>query len=172
MAKVIQETERKDYIKAIVPVFSEVSNQNVVEKVDDKDYISPNNNTDTIERVRFEVQLNKPYSLQDSFLRLYMKMVPLLALTDDVTSNTLAGLTVPVKLFLQTLIKKVKIYMNRASDVLNNNTEHRAWKYYILKHRSQQRNTEDYELQDFQVFKPTSMTSTTRRVSPANTGAM
>ena len=43
----MEETERKDYIKPIVPAFSEVSNQNVVETVDNKDYISPNNNTDT-----------------------------------------------------------------------------------------------------------------------------
>ena len=47
MVKATEETNKKDYIKAVLPAFSEVSNQNVVEKVDDEDYISSNNNTDT-----------------------------------------------------------------------------------------------------------------------------
>ena len=88
--------------------FYHPSSQNVIERIENKDYISPNNNTDIRERVRFEIQLNKPYSLRDGFLRLYIKMVSLLALPIDVTSLEKAGRTVLVNLFKETLIKEIK----------------------------------------------------------------
>ena len=68
MSKAMAETEKKEFIQAIIPAFISPSSQNVIERIENKDYISPNNNTDMRERVRFEVQLNKPYSLRDGFL--------------------------------------------------------------------------------------------------------
>ena len=100
------EAEKKDFIQAIIPAFVAPSSQNVIERIENKDYISPNNNTDMRERVRFEIQLNKPYySLRDGFLRLYIKLVPLLGMPIDVTTLEKAGRTALVNLFKETLIK-------------------------------------------------------------------
>ena len=87
------------------------------------------------ERVRFEIQLKKAYSLRDGFLRLYLKLITVLGMPIDVTTLEKAGRTVLVNLFKETLIKEVKIYKDGSSDVINNNTEHTLWKNYIFKHR-------------------------------------
>ena len=137
MSKAIAETEKKDFIQAIIPAFISPSSQNVIERIENKDYISPNNNTDMRERVRFEIQLNKVYSLRDGFLRLYLKLVTVLGMPIDVTTLEKAGRTVLINLFKETLIKEVKIYKDGSSDVINNNTEHTPWKNYIFKHRLQ-----------------------------------
>ena len=99
---------KKDFI---IPSFITPGSQNVIERVEDKDYISPYNNTDMCERVCFEVHLNNPYSMKDGFLQLYLKLVT-------------ARNTVLVNLFKETLMKEVKIYKDGSSDVINKNTEH------------------------------------------------
>ena len=173
MSKAMAETEKKDFIQGVIPPFITPSSQNVIERIENKDYISPNNNTDIRERVRFEIQLNKPYSLRDGFLRLYIKMVSLLALPIDVTSLEKAGRTVLVNLFKETLIKEIKIYKDGSSDVINNNTEHTAWKNYIFKHRLRSKTKANFDLQEFDIMYPKNNNggSTVRRTPPANAAA-
>ena len=52
MSKAMAETEKKDFIQGVIPPFITPSSQNVIERINNKDYISPNNNTDIRERVR------------------------------------------------------------------------------------------------------------------------
>ena len=171
MSKAMAETEKKDFIQAIIPAFVSPSSQNVIERIENKDYISPNNNTDMRERVRFEIQLNKAYSLKDAFLRLYIKLVPLLALPIDVTNLEKAGRTVLVNLFKETLIKEIKIYKDGSSDVINNNTEHTPWKNYIFHHRLQSKAQKEFQLQEFHVpLARTNVGNSDRRIAPGAAG--
>ena len=171
MSKAMAETEKKDFIQAIIPAFISPSSQNVIERIENKDYISPNNNTDMRERVRFEIQLNKAYSLRDGFLRLYLKLVTVLGMPIDVTTLEKAGRTVLVNLFKETLIKEVKIYKDGSSDVINNNTEHTPWKNYIFKHRLQPKIKKEFQLQEFDIPYPlVNVGNTGRRGVPAAAG--
>ena len=174
MSKAMAENEKKEFIQAIIPSFVAASSQNVIERIEYKDYISPNNNTDTRERCRFEIQLNKPYSLRDGFLRLYLKLATAVGMVIDTTTLEKAGRTVLVNLFKETLIKEVKIYKDGSSDVINNNTEHTAWKNYIFKHRLRPKNKSTFELQEFDIPLPLVATngSSARRTPPANSGAI
>ena len=171
MSKAMAETEKKDFIQAIIPAFVAPSSQNVIERIENKDYISPNNNTDVRERVRFEIQFNKPYSLKDGFLRLYLKLVSVLGMPIDVTTLEKAGRTVLVNMFKETLIKEIKIYKDGSSDVINNNTEHTPWKNYIFKHRLRPKSRKNYLLQELDIQYPeVSIGSTARRIA-ANSAA-
>ena len=171
MSQAMAETEKKEFIQAIIPAFVPPSSQNVIERIENKDYISPNNNTDMRERVRFEIQLNKAYSLRDGFLRLHIKLLSLLGMPIDVTTLEKAGRTVLVNLFKETLIKEIKIYKDGSSDVINNNTEHTAWKNYIFHHRLQSKTKKDFQLQDFNIpLARQNIGSSDRRVAAAAAG--
>ena len=95
-------------------------------------------------------------------------MVSLLALPIDVTSLEKAGRTVLVILIKETLIKEIKIYKDGSSDVINNNTEHTAWKNYIFKHRLRPKNKTNFDLQEFDIIYPINNNGgSTARTPPA-----
>ena len=89
------------------------------------------------------------------------------------TSLEKAGRIVLVNLFKETLIKEIKIYKDGSSDVINNNTEHTAWKNYIFKHRLRTKKKANFDLQEFDLMYPKNNNggSTVRRTHPANAAA-
>ena len=83
MSKDMAEKKKKEFMQAIIHSFVAASSQNSIERIEYKYYISPNNNTDTVERFRFEIQLKKQYSLRVGFLRLYLKLATAIGMVID-----------------------------------------------------------------------------------------